>query len=297
MIATRAEINSQPAIWADERISQIVDALPGRGLSVGIIGCGTSFYISQSYAAYREMSGHGLTDAFAASVVPRREWDYLIALSRSGTTTEVLNAIGAAEARRTIALTASENSPIASEVDQTLVASFADEISVVQTRFATTALVALLASVSYRIVGAIEDANKPVAGLPDSVECGRSHFVFVGSGWTYGIANEAALKLREMAGCWSESYAAMEYRHGPIAVSGPETLMWGFGPRDHALAEVVAETGAAVHWPECDPLASLVEVQRLGLRLGVQKGIDPDRPRHLSRSVILSSAPRSIQES
>ena len=42
---------------------------------------------------------------------------------------------------------------------------------------------------------------------------GRSHFVLAGAGWTHGIANEAALKLREMAACWSESYPALEYRH------------------------------------------------------------------------------------
>ena len=287
MIATRAEINSQPAIWADERVPQVVDALPGKGLSVGIIGCGTSFYIGQSYASYREMSGHGLTDAFAASVVPRRDWDCLIALSRSGATTEVLAALRASNAGKTIALTASEHSPISSEVDLTLAAPFADERSVVQTRFATTALIALLSSVDYPIDRALADGSSRAAALPASAANGRLHFVFVGAGWTYGIANEAALKLREMAYCWAESYPAMEYRHGPISVARAETLVWGFGTRDESLIEAVVSTGATVHWPDSDPLASLVEVQRLGLLLAARGNHDPDSPRHLNRSVIL----------
>ena len=287
MSVTRLEMDTQPAVWTDPRVVELADELPGRDAWVGIIGCGTSLYVAQSYAAFREESGHGLTDAFPASLAPPRNWDVLIALSRSGTTTEVLRAIRTSGARKTIALTASKQNPIASQADVALAAPFAEERSVVQTRFATTVLLALLSSVGYQLERAAADlsanASEPLAS---EVE-GRSHFVFVGAGWTYGIANEAALKLREMAHCWSESYPAMEYRHGPIAVAGAETLVWGFGARDESLIETVASTGATVHWPDCDPLASLVAVQRLGLRLAVNKGYDPDNPRHLTRSVVL----------
>src|SRR3712207_7559300 len=44
---------------------------------------------------------------------------------------------------------------------------------------------------------------------------------FLGRGWTIGLANEAALKLRESAQAWTESYPAMEYRHGPISITAP----------------------------------------------------------------------------
>ena len=287
MNLTRAEIGTQPSVWSDPRVLQIAVELPGSGARVGVVGCGTSLYVAQSYAAYREASGHGLTDAFAASLAPARDWDFLIALSRSGATTEVLAALRASNAGKTIALTASEHSPISSEVDLTLAAPFADERSVVQTRFATTALIALLASVDYPIDRALADGSSRAAALPESAADGRSHFVFVGAGWTYGIANEAALKLREMACCWAESYPAMEYRHGPISVARAETLVWGFGTRDESLIEAVVSTGATVHWPDSDPLASLVEVQRLGLLLAARGNHDPDSPRHLNRSVIL----------
>ena len=169
----------------------------------------------------------------------------------------------------------------------TLAVPFADEQSVVQTRFATTALLILLASVGYLIHRSLDDESGRVASLPLAVVDGKSHFVFVGAGWTHGIATEAALKLREMAHSWAESYPAMEYRHGPISAAGAGTLVWGFGARDESLIGAVASTGATVHWPDCDPVASLVEVQRLGLHLAAAGNNDPDNPRHLERSVIL----------
>ena len=42
---------------------------------------------------------------------------------------------------------------------------------------------------------------------------------FLGRGWTVGLANEAALKLRESVQFWAEAYPAMEYRHGPISIA------------------------------------------------------------------------------
>ncbi|MCQ3812794.1 MAG: SIS domain-containing protein [Acidimicrobiia bacterium] len=287
MNKTHTEIESQPSVWANPQVMQIANQLPGRGTRVGVVGCGTSLFVAQSYAAFREESGHGLTDAFAASVAPVRDWDCLIALSRSGCTTEVLEALRLSNAGKTIALTASAQSPIASVADLVLVASFADEQSVVQTRFATTALTALLASVDYPIDRSLADASNGTARLRHSDADNRKHFVFLGTAWTYGIANEAALKLREMAHCWAESYPAKEYRHGPISVASADTLIWGFGERDESLINDLALIGATVHWPECDPLASLTEVQRLGLRLAVRGEHDPDNPRYLSRSVIL----------
>jgi fructoselysine-6-P-deglycase FrlB-like protein len=112
--------------------------------------------------------------------------------------------------------------------------------------------------------------------------------VFLGRGWTAGLAHEAALKVREMAQAWSESYPAMDYRHGPIAVAGTSTLVMPFGPMPAGLADELADTGATVLAPDLDPLAQLIVAQRIGLAVAELKGLDPDQPRRLSRSIILN---------
>ena len=112
---------------------------------------------------------------------------------------------------------------------------FADEESVVQTRFATTALVLLLAALGLEIEEAAAQAERVLAdGLPAGVETAGS-FVFLGRGWTVGLANEAALKLREAALVPAESYPALEYRHGPIALAGEQTVVWALGDIDADL--------------------------------------------------------------
>jgi fructoselysine-6-P-deglycase FrlB-like protein len=94
--------------------------------------------------------------------------------------------------------------------------------------------------------------------------------------------------MREVALAWSESYPAMEYRHGPISVAGPRTLVWHMGDADPELGEDIRATGATLHVGTLDPLAELILVQRTGLELAGFRGLDPDRPRHLTRSVVLS---------
>ena len=106
-----------------------------------MIGCGTSLYMAQAWAALREGPGHGRTDAFAASELPAGpRYDVVVALSRSGTTTEVAHALGRTSGARTVAITAVAGTPVADAADDVVVLDFADEQSVVQTRFATTAL-------------------------------------------------------------------------------------------------------------------------------------------------------------
>ena len=77
------------------------------------------------------------------------------------------------------------------------------------------------------------------------------HFVFLGHGWTVGLAHEAALKMREAAQAHTESYPAMEYRHGPISLAGPGSLVWILGTPDPTIADDVRATGATVL--EADP--------------------------------------------
>ena len=91
----------------------------------------------------------------------------------------------------------------------------------------------------------------------------------------------------EAGGAWAESYPAMEYRHGPISVANERTLVWMLGRCEPALIEDIRETGASVVENGVDPMAELVAVQRAAVALANARGLDPDRPRHLTRSVVL----------
>jgi fructoselysine-6-P-deglycase FrlB-like protein len=79
----------------------------------------------------------------------------------------------------------------------------------------------------------------------------------------------------------------MEYRHGPIALADERTLVVAVGDIDAALLADVRATGATVLDPEPEPLASLVLAHRLAIALAHARGLDPDNPRNLTRSVVL----------
>ena len=82
----------------------------------------------------------------------------------------------------------------------------------------------------------------------------------------------------------------MEYRHGPISVSDRTSLVWCLGPVPSGLREEVESTGALFTADAVDPVAALVRAQRLAVALAARRGLNPDRPRHVSRSVILAGA-------
>lgn len=222
------EIASQPQCWR-RAMEPAPAGLPEPGERVAVVGCGTSLYIAQAYAALRESSGQGETDAFAASEFPAdRRYDRVVAISRSGTTTEVLAALNRTAAP-TVALTGDLATPISTAADTLIDLHFADEKSVVQTRFATTALVLLRSHLGLTPPDLPEQAELALTTELPQGAGQASQFTFLGTGWTIGLANEAALKLREAAGAWTESYPAMEYRHGPISVTDQNSLVWFLG--------------------------------------------------------------------
>ena len=291
MRAITSEIASQPALWrkAAAMAPAVVALLPALGESAVVIGCGTSHHIARAYATLREERNLGTTDAAIASELsPHRSYGRVVAISRSGTTTEVLRTLqGLKGSVATVVVTAVPDSPVASSADDTIVLDFANEQSVVQTRFATTALALLRAHIGDRLEAAIADGEAALARPLPADPSDFKQFVFLGQGWTVGLANEAALKVREAASAWTEAYPAMEYRHGPISVAGPGTLVWAIGPVDPGVLADAADTGATVVDEGSDPMAELVLIQRMAVELAEAHGLDPDRPKHLTRSVVL----------
>lgn len=285
------EIDSQPSCWreAARRGSSLGDVLPAPGARVAAVGCGTSLFVAQSYARLRESTGHGETDAFAASEAPRaRPYDAVLAISRSGTTTEVARYLGEVDGLHRIAVVGSADTPVAEMADAVVALDFADERSVVQTRFATSALALLRAHLGQDLEPLFGAAEMAIAADLPVDPLRPSHYVFLGHGWGVGLANEAALKMREAAHAVAESYPAMEYRHGPISLADGDSLVWAIGEVDAGVLEDAAATGATVVGGELDPMVELVLVQRTAVALAEARGLDPDRPRNLTRSVVLS---------
>ena len=260
--------------------------------------------MGQAYAALRERAGHGETDAFQASEFPLgRAYDRIVAITRSGTTTEVIDLLHRVRTP-TVVITADAAQPAASLATDAVALDFADEQSVVQTRFATSTLALLRAHLGEDLGPIACDAEVAVR-LPLPVQPGIDQITFLGRGWTVGLAEEAALKCREAAMFWAEAYPAMDYRHGPISIAAPRRVVWAFGEVPAHLADDVEATGAAfVHarhhggfaalgsWcggrTPMDPMADLIVAQRVAIALATAQGLDPDHPRNLTRSVVLT---------
>jgi fructoselysine-6-P-deglycase FrlB-like protein len=290
------EIADQPTAWARAAklgpTEHVRQALPERGQRVAVIGCGTSYFMAQSFAYLRERSGDGETDAFPASEFPTgRSYEALVALTRSGTTTEVLRLLESVQSEtrpRTVAITADPSTPVVELADHHVILDFADEKSVVQTRFATTSLALWRAWLGEDLTAVVTQGQAALTDPLPRRAIDSSQFTFLGSGMSVGIANEAALKLREASQSWTESYSAMEFRHGPISVVGRSSTVWIFGPPPPGLLEDLRATGAYVESSGLDPMADLIRAQLLAVTLADAKGLNPDEPRHLSRSVLLS---------
>ena len=288
------EVARQPGAWRDvvDAAGSYADSLPASGSRVAVVGCGTSLYIARAYAALREAAGHGETDAFPASEYRYgRAYDHVVALSRSGTTSEVLHVLERLGAgANTTAITVDAGLAIAALSRRTIALPMATEQSVVQTVFPTTALALLRTSLGEPLDDVIAAGERAVTAALPVEPSAISQVTFAGLGWAGAIAEEAALKCREAAGFWTEAYPAMEYRHGPISVSGPGTVVWLFGTEPDDFARDARATGATYVHSGDDAMADLIRAQRLAIALAHRNGRDPDHPRSLTFSVVLDAA-------
>ena len=283
------EIASQPEIWRQVAAfaPSAIGQLPQKGERVAVVGCGSSWFMSQAYAGLRESLGFGETDFFTAREFPyNRKYDRIVAISRSGTTTETRELLQQTKIP-SVSITAVPDSPIAKLSTAAIVMPFADEQSVVQTRWATAALGLLRISLGFDLLSIVKDAqlaiDENILGILDVEQ-----ITFLGNGWTIGLAQEAALKTREAAQFWSEAYPAFDYRHGPMSIAQKGRAVWAFGPIEPKLVDEIKATGAYFESSDLDPMAHLIKAQRVAIALGKKRGLNPDEPRGLTRSVILN---------
>lgn len=262
---TRTEIASQPAVWQatlDEIGGWRSDHAAGLADRPLIVtGCGSTYYLSLHAAAVLRSAGVQAWGLPASELVyfPQTQLPRgfnMLAISRSGTTTETLWA--AERYRETfpqgrlLTIGCAPNSPLTAQADISLLAPQAREQSVAQTRSFTsmTLLVQVLAGALAGNSSRLERARRLPAALADLVARERAtaqqlgedlsieRFFFLGNGPLYGIACEAMLKTKEMACSWAEAYHPLEFRHGPMSIAGPPALVVGLISDSAAAAEI-----------------------------------------------------------
>ncbi len=266
------------------------DILPSPGANVVLVGCGSSLHMAEAYAALRRRTGAATiaVPSSEATMMTLRSADMVVAISRSGTTTETVVALERVAGKvRTLAITAGSGSPLAAAAEESIVLPQIDERSVVQTRSATCVFELLRATVDE--AGAAEAISAAEVALGASVPdiAGVDHVVFLGSGFSIGLAGEAALKVLEMSQVVAEWYPAFEYRHGPLVAARPGTVVWWLSPVDRRLFDDLATAGVRQVEFAFDSAGSLVMAQRFAAALAIGRGLDPAAPSGLPRSIVL----------
>jgi len=264
--------------------------------------------------------GPSVQSVYAAA--PRLKGALYFAISQSGRSPDLLHLSAAArsDGARTVALVNDTESPLADICEVTLPLHAGPERSVAATKSWICSLAAILQLAAHwaedkplltalkRLPDALADAagRDWSAALPRLTEA-RSLFV-VGRGIGLGLAQEAALKLKETCGIHAEALSAAELMHGPLTLAGPDFPVLVFSQHDEAyqsVADLIATLeargvpviaagptprGGCLNLP-CDPslsplLTPAVLIQSfypLVEAVARRRGRDPDRPPHLSK--------------
>ena len=260
-----------------------------------------------------------------------------IFLSQSGETADTIAALKLSKEKgaKTIAITNVIGSSITREADYSIYTHAGPEIAVASTKAYTSqvVLMTILAIYFAEILGIADenllvDIKKSILELPKKIEdvlnCDEKidkfakqiyqekDIFFLGRGIDETVAREGSLKLKEISYIHSESYAAGELKHGPIALiengvtvisimtdkdlvkktvsniqevitRGAKTLVISNQDIDKSMFDVVIdipETNCFV-----SPILSIVPLQLLAYHISKEKGLDVDKPRNLAKSV------------
>ncbi len=329
---TYNEIKSQTQAWAQALDVVNASHLPKAGDYDKVIftGCGSTYYLSLSAAAlYQELTGRaaraisGGELLLNSQTVLTNQKTLLVAISRSGTTTETVKAVEKFknEKRGDIVVISNYDEILSRMANVNIVIDKGQEESVAQTRsFASmfVAVSAFCASMAGRddLLAAMTDLPKAgdcLMGKYESYakEIGENlnfdRFYFLGSGIRYGLACEANLKMKEMTLTHSEPFHFLEFRHGPMSMVNENTVVVGMLSdvnRVHeakVLSEMKMLGGTVAGFGESDAdvcfesnipesargVLYLPILQLMAFYRSVAKGLNPDRPANLTAVVKL----------
>lgn len=319
--ATLAEIASQPSLWPRAVEVGVSAAALQHELARGptlYIGCGSTAHLAGALAfTHRRMLStfawaEAASEVWLASDPQSPRADVVVAISRSGQTTETIEACRRAgrSGSTLMAVTASPDSPLSDVCTESVAVEFASEESVVQTRSFTSMLLAALAAqltaAGMNAAAVFEGIGEMGAGLiaasppvtEQLADLSLESVFVLGSGLSGHLALEAGLKIKEMSATFAEGFPVLDFRHGPISLADHRTaalVLCGPSPtHELAVAADIEARGARVFTvgpdsrcsietpagaPEVSTaVACLVVAQLAGLRRGLAKGLDPDAP-------------------
>ena len=339
---TYQEIMSQAVIWAEvlQAFEVLKPALQTRWQDlqprqVLFIGCGSTYFLSQIAASLFQIHTGIPARACPSSELLLFDKEILIdpastllvTISRSGTTTETVQAVS--HFRRlggtaVWAISCYADSSLVHLSDFALLAEVAQEQSMAQTRSFSSMLLlvqamtatlagdetAVLSRLPGILTNLLDRSQEMVKRLGQRIEF--ESLFYLGSGPQNGLANEAMLKMKEMSLSHSSGFHFLEFRHGPMSMVSEDALIVGLvsdQARRHevqvlqemaALGGVVLEVNAdpastsacQVHFGEslpawAQPVLYLPPLQLLAYHRAMAKGLDPDRPRNLEAVIYL----------
>ena len=244
-----------------------------------------------------------------------------LVISQSGRSPDILAAAEGARAAGAlvVALVNDADSPLAQQAEVCAPLLAGPELGVAATKSYIAALSAIVQLAAHWSGSA--ELKQALAGLPNLLERawaldwraalaplqGARSLYVLGRGVGFGIAEEAALKLKETCDLHAEAFSAAEVRHGPMALVGPDFPVLAFAQGDETRAGVEAALAAAAAQgapaikagggaqagvlslpteracPILEPIAYALSFYRLANALALARGLDPDRPRGLSK--------------
>lgn len=298
-----------------------------------LTGCGSTYYLAQSGAALLQLvTGHNSRAVPASEILinphicfsQTENQKLLIAISRSGSTSETLKAVEFFNKERlgkVVAITNYGEGQLAGLADLAYVISEGQEQSIAQTRSFASMYICMTA-ICLAAAG-LETERLSMAALPElgvtllqqyesSMRAlGKNplfdRFYFLGNGPRYGLANEVSLKMKEMTLSHSEPFHFLEFRHGPISMINENSLVIALvseGGRileEQVLKDVrklgghvltVAEKNADISFNSginelVRNVLYLPALQLLAYYRSIEKGLNPDQPHNLTSVVRL----------
>jgi glucosamine--fructose-6-phosphate aminotransferase (isomerizing) len=322
------EIREQPAVWRRVAASGDATALADllRDREVAFVGSGSSLFAAQLGALALRRRGVPAAALAATEVrfeAPAYRRRTVVALSQSGRSRDILEAVETLEPSVLIALTNDPASPLATRADIAFLLDAGLESAVPATK-TVTASAAILLWAAALVGGPTQRGAESLLATADAVEAwldgpatGASEalaaavaplrsLVFVGSGYGVPVARELALKVKESSYLHAEGFAAGEFRHGSAALLEAGTALCGIvdaasrtlvarpmneaarsGALRFTIGESLDEAGVAPLGPSTgeafNTLAWLVAGQMLALAIGRARGVDGDAPRGLTK--------------